>query len=405
MPLSFDQYKGCGFRCIYCFAYYQRYQDAMCRNDYQKGIIKEVRPDKIIDLLEGKGTSQKHKLFYEKFIKEKKVIQWGALGDPFCPIEKSRKVGYPIIEKLVEMKYPVSFSTKGTWFVDDKDYFNLFKQSPETMHVKFSIITSDEKKAARIEKGVPTPKERFKAMKKLSDIGVATTLRLRPYIIGLTDIDIEETIKSAAEAGAISVSTEFFCLDIRAGFSLKQRYKELSKILGFDIQEFYKKNSHHMGYLRMDRGIKKPYIEQLQELCKKYKLKLYVSDPDFKEISCHGSCCGLPQTKEFGNYMKAQLCELLCYMRDNKKKEITWSEYVELFKEDFEWQKHIGYGDPHNLGSGHGYHMKKNMTLYNYNKNCWNNPKSNTGPFKYFGGTLTPKGLDKKGDMIYTYTR
>ena len=64
---------------------------------------------------------------------------------------------------------------------------SLFARHAHNWHVKISIITSDETKAKIVEKGVPSPQERFDAIKRLSDIGIHVTLRLRPYIIGVSD--------------------------------------------------------------------------------------------------------------------------------------------------------------------------------------------------------------------------
>lgn len=401
MPMAFDQHKGCSFKCLYCFAYYQREANITSRNDYSKNIIKSVNVKKVIDMFEGKI---KNNFYYDNFIKKRKVIQWGALGDPFCMYEKQLGTALPILKKLNQLKYPVSFSTKSTWFTEDDRYMNIFKEHPENWHFKFSIITSDKDKASKIELGVPAPQERFKAMKRLSDIGIATTLRLRPFFIGLTDLDLEETIRQASESGAISVSTEFFCYETRATFRLKQRYKQISKLLGYDISRFYNLNSSQLGYKRLNKALKKPYIERLIGLCSKYSLKLYISDPHFKELSHHGSCCGLPEREPFINYSHAQLLELIKYMQKNNKQTISWSEYLELFKEDFEWQNNIMAGESHNFGDANRHKLRKNQTILDYNKCLWNNPNSLNSPFKYFEGLFKPLKLDKNRDIIYELT-
>lgn len=401
MPLAFDQFKGCGFKCIYCFAYYKRYNDIKSQDDYQKGIITHVNVNKILDLLDGKNLRGAFKIYYNYFIKKRKVLQWGAMGDPFCPYEKGLGIGLPILKKLAEMKYPVSFSTKSTWFTKDKKYMDILKSTPGSFHFKFSIINYDSNKASKIEIGVPSPEERFKAMKRLKEIGVSTTLRLRPYIIGLTDLDLEKMISSAANAGALSVSVEFFCLDTRAGFTLKQRYKQMSNVIGYDIYNFYKKNSSQVGYLRLNKNIKLPHIKRLIDLCNKYGLKLYISDPDFKELSHHGSCCGLPQREPFMNYCKAQLCELLVHLKNSKNKDISWDDYEKMYKEDFEWQKKIKARDFMDFGNKHRHKLNVNQNCYTYNKNVWNNPKSGHSPYKYLNGTMTPIKINKKKNIVY----
>lgn len=406
MPLAFDQHKGCSGHCDYCFAYYQRNTDNKSREDYGVGKVAKVDINKWLELFEGKKKNGKEltglfKFYWDNFISKRKVIQWGALGDPFCEFERNMGTGLPLLKRLAELKYPVSFSTKFTWFTKDKRYMDVFKQSPKTFHFKFSIITSDKDKAANIEHDIDSPEERFKAMERLYSIGCPVTLRLRPYIVGLTDLDIDKTIASAAQAGAHSVSMEFFCLEMRASFNLKQRYRKMSKVLGFDIVEFYRKNSISKGYLRLNRSLKRPYIEKLKALCSVNNLKLYVSDPDFKEISEHGSCCGLPQTPEFENYTKAQWLEMLVWMRKSKKETITWSEYEEKYKDDFEWQKGLPIRAVCNFGSAAKHAQHRSQTIFDFNKNTWNDPNKGSSPYKYFGGLLEPTGKDSHGDIVY----
>ena len=60
------------------------------------------------------------------------------------------------------------------------------------------------------------------------------TLRLRPYIIGLSD-DYPQLIHEASLAGADSMQTEFFCLETRVTPELEDKYREISKVVGYDI--------------------------------------------------------------------------------------------------------------------------------------------------------------------------
>jgi len=69
-------------------------------------------------------------------------------------------------------------------------------------------------KIGNIEEAIPNPENpnehpeaRLQAIKRLSDAGCHVTLRLRPYIIGVSD-DWRDLIKAGKEAGADSVTTE-----------------------------------------------------------------------------------------------------------------------------------------------------------------------------------------------------
>ena len=134
---------------------------------------------------------------------------------------------------------------------------SLFARHTHNWHVKISIITADEKKARKIEKGVPSPEERIAAIKRLADLGVHVTLRLRPFILGVST-DFKKLIGMAHEAGADSVTTEFFCMEARANEALKKRYAEMSKACGFDIHKYYMENSKQHGYKRTEPGNKSP---------------------------------------------------------------------------------------------------------------------------------------------------
>ena len=371
--------------------------------DFRKHTLDTVRAvniNKIKKLFSGEDTSKDGKIFYKYFIKPRKVIQWGGLADPFCPYEKRFKVGKKILQFFADIKYPISLSTKST-LCAEPEYLDIFKQSPETFHVKFSIITNNEEHAKKIEVGVPSPQQRFDAMKTLSSIGVSTTLRLRPFMFGTSDKTYVQLIENSAKAGAESMSLEFFCLEMRAGPEIKKRYRHMSDVLGFNIVEFYKKLSVHPTYLRLNRKIKKPYVIHMRDLSHKNNMTFHVSDPHFKELGDHGCCCGIPATKNkhFANYCKGQLTEVITKAKNVPQKEIKIDDILK----DLEWAKEIDAGKPFNFGSAHGHRVRRHLTLYDFFKNSWNNPNSGKSPYKYFTGKMKPVRLDKNKNIIYKY--
>jgi len=67
-----------------------------------------------------------------------------------------------------------------------------------------------------------------------------------------------------------------------------------SELAGFDLWEFYKKYSiNKSGYMRLNRNLKRPYIDNMQKLCKELGMRFYVSDAHFKERCDGANCCGL----------------------------------------------------------------------------------------------------------------
>jgi hypothetical protein len=274
-------------------------------------------------------------------------------------------------------------------------------KNKDNYHYKASIITNDEYIASKMEVGVPTPARRFEVLKALSDAGVNTTLRMRPFIIGITDKTAVEMVRIAAECGVKSVSTEFFCLERRANAETKKKYAEMSKLCGFDIVKYYTSLSKGSGYLRLNYQTKIKYLKPLKEACEKYGLRLHVSDAHHKELSATGSCCGLPDDHPtLSNYQKSQFTNAIVKARKNGT--VKFSEIAD----DTEWLKSFKWGSAigFNTGSASNRNKKQDLSMFDYMRNAWNNPKSGHSPYKYFGGALTPEGKDENGDLIYKYS-
>ena len=288
LPVTMDTYSNCSFGCVYCFSQYQRGL-GLAKTDYFNKNVKAIDVERTIKLFSGEDTKSQ---FY-KWIKDRRPIQYGGLSDQFDGYEKKYGVTYEVLKYLKEINYPICFSTKSAWVFHDEKYRELFRGA-DNWNVKFSIITLDEEDARRIEVGVPTPKERLAAMKEYTQLSKGgATLRLRPFIVGVSDKTYLDLISAAKEAGATAVTTEFFCLEMRSVNTAKEHYQTISDCCGFDIVEFYRKYSEGSGYLRLNRKVKEKYIKKMQELCHELGMRFYVSDAHFKECSDNCCCCAL----------------------------------------------------------------------------------------------------------------
>lgn len=396
-PMTFDQYSNCGFNCQYCFSQYQRGIGTR-KVGYVKKEVKPVDVQHIKDMF-----LLKKKSVFEDFIKRKVPLQWGGLSDPFCPFEKIYGVGLELMKFFAEIEYPISFSSKSDLVLTDNRYLELFAKMKDKWHYKATIITDDPEKAKLLEIGTPTPDRRFEMLKKLSSVGTLTTLRLRPYIIGLTDKSIESLIRKAKEAGCQSVSTEFYCLEMR-GTGVKdtvEKYNRISRVLGFNVVDVYKMASKGTGYLRLNYDIKKPYIRQLVELCEKYDLPLFISDAHHKEKSCGTCCCGvLDSNIYFKNYARMHFNEALQIAK--KKGFVQWQDIDNL---ESEWMKKTSINITCGVNTRNTRWREKhlNMNYYDFMKVNWNDYRRGTSIYKYFGGVLIPFGRDKDHNVIYKY--
>lgn len=412
MPMTFDQYDHCSFNCLYCFSYFQKALKEVNplfvnqNTHYRDMAVRGVNPKKIAKLFNQELKSQ-----FNAYIDHRMPMQWGGLSDPFDEYEKRYGIGYEILEILKD--YPLCFSTKGTWFLqgnindykDNKlkrirDYHKLIYGN-KNWNWKISIINYDAVLAGKIERGVPTPDMRLRAIKKLSTMNTGgVTLRLRPFIIGMSSLDYEFLIERAAKAGADAVSTEFFCLEARANEALLKRYTMMSEALGFDILDFYKKNSpRQSGYLRLNWKVKESYIIRMRDISHKLGMRFYVSDAHWKDQCDGGSCCGL---SESWNYQRGQFTNALFIAKNRPDRRVYWSKdmapHLGMFK-DFLWRKAENFntqGTKVRCG-------RWNQTMFDYIHEIWNSPKNAKSPYRYFKGLLYPEDVDSKGDIVYKY--
>ena len=390
LPLTLDTYSNCSFGCIYCFSQYQRGIGVNKENYFQKD-VRCVNVDRVKRILSGEDKKSQ---FYE-YVKDKRPIQYGGLSDQFDGYERKYGKTYEILKYLKEIDYPICFSTKSAWVFFNEKYRELFRGA-DNWNMKFSIITLDEEAARKIEVGVPSPQERLAAMHEYTKLSKGgATLRLRPFIIGVSDKTYLDLIREAAKAGASAVTTEFFCLEMRSINQAREHYAQISEVCGFDIVDFYRKHSSGSGYLRLNRKIKEPYIRKMQELCKELGLRFYVSDAHFKECSDNCCCCALNPN---WNYSRGHFAAALQIAK--KQGKVHWRDIEpEMYFLNFLWNRAEGFNTNSSLSRA----TFKGMTMKEYLRYLWNNPKRGQSPYKIFAGVLVPDGYDEDKNIVYKY--
>ena len=394
LPMTLDTYSNCSFGCVYCFSQYQRAIGGGAE-DYLSKNVKSVNVEAIKRLFAGEDKQSQ----FWQYVKDKRPIQYGGLSDQFDGFEKQYGKTYEILKYLREINYPICFSTKSAWVFHDPKYQELFRGA-DNWNVKFSIITLDEDDAKAIEVGVPSPKERLEAMRTYNTLSKGgTTLRLRPFIIGVSDKTYLDLIRAAHEAGATAVTTEFFCLEMRSINTAREHYRAISERCGFDIVEFYRKYSTGSGYLRLNRKIKEGYIRKMQELCKQLGMRFYVSDAHFKECCDNTCCCALPNN---WNYSRGHFAAALQIAKKTGK--VQWKDIEkDMYFLDFNAVRAVGCQIARS-SSETAAHFS-GMTMKDYLRYLWNAPKRGQSPYKLFEKALIPNGYDEDGNIVYYYNK
>lgn len=411
LPLTFDVYSRCSMSCQYCFAASQK----AINPGTKEAPLQAVNPNKFFAAIDGISISKESKLFHKHFYSKKFLLHIGGLADSFCHYERKYGASYPIIKGLLERKYPIMFSSKGP-MIADPIFVQLFEKYKDqnTAAFQFSIVTADDELAKKVEPGVPAPSQRFEYMKYLSSLGYWCVLRLRPFIIGVTDLTLPKILEKAFESGARAVSTEFYAMDHRCVGKMRKATDDLAKLMGIkDVGVYFNTLSpkERGGYCRLNRLVKEQYVKYIYKFCLEHNMVFACSDPDFKELCQTGCCCGLPPagqhpTKDMNNWSSHQLTAKIMDARIqyHKTGECTSVRFNEVYAPK-DWifdEQGLSHQD---IGcTKFVYAIRKQLTLRSMMQAKWNNLNSYANPQSYFHGKVVPVGLDEsRENLLYKY--
>ena len=237
LKYNMNLYRGCQHQCIYCDSRSTCYRI----EDFSKIEVKINAIELLEDALPRKrmiGT-----------------IGFGAMNDPYMPVEKEFNLTGQSLEIIRDQQFPVHILTKSDLILKDLD--TLVEISNVYTAVSFTITTADDDLARILEPGAPLPSARFKAMSELSKAGILTGVTMMPILPFLEDDpeNIRQIVQMAAGSGASYIIPAF-------GMTLREGSRDY----------FYKKLDLHFP------GMKEKYIEQ-------YGNQYQCSVPNWKELS------------------------------------------------------------------------------------------------------------------------
>ena len=187
---SINAYRGCEHGCIYCFARpTHAYLGHSPGLDFESRLYMKPNAAK---LLEAELAKPGYK---------PRVIAMGTNTDPYQPIERSHRITRQILEVLDAHNHPVGITTKSANVLRDADILGAMAQRG-LAKVYISITTLDRELCRTMEPRASTPELRLKAIAGLKAAGVPVGVSVAPIIPALTDMEIEQIIERAAEAGA-----------------------------------------------------------------------------------------------------------------------------------------------------------------------------------------------------------
>lgn len=189
---SINPYRGCSHGCIYCFARpNHEYLGMSAGLDFETRImVKENAPE----LLRRELSAKKWR---------PRPIALSVATDCYQPIEKELRLTRRCLEVLAEFRNPVGVVTKNFLVTRDVDLLQELARC-DAASVTISLTTLDDDLRRRMEPRTSSPKRRLAAISSLSEAGIPVSVLVAPVIPGLTDHELPQILRAAADAGAKS---------------------------------------------------------------------------------------------------------------------------------------------------------------------------------------------------------
>ena len=193
---TINPYRGCGHRCVYCFARQTHtYLDLDAGLDFDTKIVVKVNAPELL----------RHELRRPAWGREH--VAMGTNVDCYQRAEGRYRLMPEIIDALTKADTPFSILTKGTLILRDLDPL-LRAEKRVKVGVSMSIGFLDERLWRSVEAGTPSPARRLEAVQTLSESGLGCSVLMAPILPYLSDSpdQLRSAVQALARAGTRSVT-------------------------------------------------------------------------------------------------------------------------------------------------------------------------------------------------------
>mgnify|MGYP000869362546 CR=1 FL=1 len=216
LSYNMNLYRGCEHQCIYCDTRSACYQ---IENFNEEVLIKINALALLEDVLPRK--------------RKVGVIGFGSMNDPYTYAEEQYGLTGKALEIVAKYHFPVHIITKSDLVL--KDLETLRRINQVKARVSFTITTTDDDLASRLEPGAPSPTRRLAAMAQLAEAGIETGVVMMPILPFIEDTpeNIEAIVREAIAHRAAYIIPSF-------GVTVREGQRE----------HFYRKLDEHFPGLR-----------------------------------------------------------------------------------------------------------------------------------------------------------
>lgn len=175
---------GCNARCSFCYIYSKGYETKISINDF--GL------EETISFLHS----------HEKFRSgvNGSIISIGAWGDPFPRYSKySCSQTLQWLKELAKLKNPIQIMSR--YELTEDVIEAILKCNYYTGQILYSTSLSTLNRDKEIEPYADKPELRLENIKKLREKGVSTNVMIKPFLPGVTDLEIKSIIDTFNKYG------------------------------------------------------------------------------------------------------------------------------------------------------------------------------------------------------------
>src|SRR5688572_762091 len=197
---TLNPYEGCSFNCQYCYVRGSKYGENMAETLAVKSNALQV-----LD----------RQLAFRVKKNQYGIIALASATDPYIKAEEKYRMTEGFLKLILKHRFPLLLITKSTLILRDLDLLKQIDQSaihaPDLSGrlsrgaiISFSFSTLDEKIAATLEPGAPSPQGRLKTMQACKQAGLMVGLNCIPTLPFISDSEqqLEEMVSAAKDHGA-----------------------------------------------------------------------------------------------------------------------------------------------------------------------------------------------------------
>lgn len=266
LSYNLNLYRGCEHQCIYCDTRSACYQ---IENFTEEVLIKI----NALDLLED-ALPRKQRIG---------IIGFGSMNDPYTYAEEHYGLTRRALQIVEKYRFPVHLITKSDMVLKDLDILTRINRIKA--RVSFTITTTDDTLAEKLEPGAPSPTRRLFAMQKISDCGIETGVVMMPVLPFLEDSpeNVLDIVDAAAEHGADYIIPAFG-MTIRDG-QREYFYQKLDQFFPGMRQRYQRAfgYSYHCSARGADHLVE-IFYSRCKELGVATRVNPYPPEPDVEQL-------------------------------------------------------------------------------------------------------------------------